>query len=33
VIIGQVCPIGTGRISIMFDLDKNLEILEKKAKK
>ncbi len=32
VIIGQVCPIGTGRISIMFDLDKNLEILSKKAK-
>ena len=33
VIIGQVCPIGTGRISIMFDLDKNLEILNKKGKK
>jgi DNA-directed RNA polymerase subunit A" len=32
VIIGQVCPIGTGRISIMFDLDKNLEILSKKGK-
>jgi len=33
VIIGQVCPIGTGRISIMFDLDKNLEILKKKGNK
>ncbi len=31
VIVGQVCPIGTGRVSVQFDLDKNLEIL--KAKK
>ena len=30
VIIGQVCPIGTGRTQIMFDLDANLEILKKK---
>ncbi len=28
VIIGQVTPIGTGRVSIMFDLDANLEILK-----
>ena len=28
VIIGQVTPIGTGRVSIAFDLDKNLKILE-----
>jgi len=28
VIIGQISPIGTGRVSIMFDLDKNLEIIE-----
>jgi len=30
VIIGQVTPIGTGRVAIMFDLDKNLEILKKR---
>ena len=30
VIVGQVCPIGTGRVSVQFDLDKNLEILKKK---
>lgn len=30
VIIGQVTPIGTGRVSIMFDLDANLEILKKR---
>ncbi len=30
VIIGQVSPIGTGRVSIMFDLDANLEILKSK---
>ena len=29
VIIGQVCPIGTGRTKIQFDLDANLEILKK----
>ncbi len=28
VIVGQVCPIGSGRVNIMFDLDRNLEILE-----
>jgi len=27
VIVGQVCPIGSGRINVMFDLDRNLEIL------
>lgn len=32
VIIGQVCPIGTGRCNIMFDLDENLRILEEKNK-
>ncbi len=30
VIIGQVCPIGTGRPQIMFDLDANLKILKQK---
>jgi DNA-directed RNA polymerase subunit A" len=30
VIIGQVTPIGTGRVSIMFDLDANLAILKNK---
>ncbi|MFX0070947.1 MAG: DNA-directed RNA polymerase subunit A'' [Candidatus Hermodarchaeota archaeon] len=33
VIIGQVCPIGTGRTNVMFDLDANLEILKKKGNK
>lgn len=33
VIIGQVIPIGTGRTNIMFDLDRNLEILKKRVKK
>ena len=28
VIVGQVCPIGSGRIKVMFDLDRNLKILE-----
>jgi len=32
VIIGQVTPIGTGRVSVMFDLDANLEILRKSKK-
>jgi len=30
VIVGQVCPIGSGRVSVMFDLDQNLKILSKK---
>ena len=30
VIVGQVGPIGTGRVHIMFDLDRNLEIIENK---
>ena len=30
VIVGQVCPIGSGRVSVMFDLDENLKILSKK---
>ena len=33
VIIGQVIPIGTGRTNIMFDLDRNLEILKERGKK
>ncbi|MFX1405834.1 MAG: DNA-directed RNA polymerase subunit A'' [Promethearchaeota archaeon] len=33
VIIGQVTPIGTGRVNIMFDLDENLKILNKSKKK
>ncbi len=33
VIVGQISPIGTGRVSIMFDLDENLKILEQKKKK
>ena len=32
VIVGQVCPIGSGRVSVMFDLDRNLEILQSKSK-
>jgi len=32
VIVGQVCPIGSGRVNIMFDLDRNLEILEQNKK-
>ncbi len=32
VIIGQVCPIGTGRTKVMFDLDENLRILNNKSK-
>ena len=31
VIIGQVIPIGSGRVSISFDLDENLRILEAKG--
>jgi len=30
VIVGQVGPIGTGRVHIMFDLDKNLKIIEER---
>ena len=30
VIVGQVCPIGSGRVSVLFDLDQNLAILSKK---
>jgi len=30
VIVGQISPIGTGRVAVMFDLDANLEILKKK---
>ncbi|MHA1687957.1 MAG: DNA-directed RNA polymerase subunit A'' [Promethearchaeota archaeon] len=32
VIVGQVTPIGTGRVKITFDLDKNLEIIKSKSK-
>lgn len=32
VIIGQVCPIGTGRCNILMDLDENLRVLEEKNK-
>ena len=32
VIVGQISPIGTGRVSVMFDLDANLKILNEKKK-
>ena len=32
VIVGQISPIGTGRVNIMFDLDANLAMLNKKKK-
>ncbi|MHA2181493.1 MAG: DNA-directed RNA polymerase subunit A'', partial [Promethearchaeota archaeon] len=32
VIVGQISPIGTGRVNVMFDLDANLEILKEKKK-
>jgi len=32
VIVGQISPIGSGRVSVMFDLDANLEILRQKKK-
>ncbi|MHA2034841.1 MAG: DNA-directed RNA polymerase subunit A'' [Promethearchaeota archaeon] len=32
VIVGQISPIGSGRVSVMFDLDANLEILKQKKK-
>ncbi len=33
VIVGQISPIGTGRVNVMFDLDANLELLKKKKKR
>lgn len=33
VIVGQISPIGSGRVNVMFDLDANLEILKKKKKR
>ena len=33
VIVGQISPIGSGRVSVMFDLDANLEILKQMKKK
>jgi DNA-directed RNA polymerase subunit A" len=33
VIIGQVIPIGTGRTSVMFDIDENLRIIQENKKK
>ena len=33
VIVGQISPIGTGRVNVMFDLDANLEILNQMKKK
>jgi len=30
VIVGQVCPIGTGRVEIQFDIDKNLDLIKNK---
>ncbi|MGQ4872513.1 MAG: DNA-directed RNA polymerase subunit A'' [Promethearchaeia archaeon] len=33
VIIGQVCPIGTGRTKVMMDLDQNLKLVRKKIEK
>ncbi|MBA7519160.1 DNA-directed RNA polymerase subunit beta' [subsurface metagenome] len=32
VIVGQISPIGTGRVNVMFDLDANLEILKQMKK-
>lgn len=32
VIVGQISPIGTGRVNVMFDLDANLKILKQKDK-
>ena len=32
VIVGQISPIGSGRVKVMFDLDANLEILKQKKK-
>ncbi|MFX1377540.1 MAG: DNA-directed RNA polymerase subunit A'' [Promethearchaeota archaeon] len=33
VIVGQISPIGSGRVNVMFDLDANLELLKKKKKR
>ncbi len=33
VIVGQISPIGSGRVNVMFDLDANLDILKKKKKR
>ncbi|MFW9969518.1 MAG: DNA-directed RNA polymerase subunit A'' [Candidatus Odinarchaeota archaeon] len=33
VIVGQISPIGSGRVNVMFDLDANLEILKEKKKR
>lgn len=33
VIVGQISPIGSGRVSVMFDLDANLDLLKKKKKR
>jgi DNA-directed RNA polymerase subunit A" len=33
VIVGQISPIGSGRVNVMFDLDANLKLLEKKKSK
>ncbi|MFX1364193.1 MAG: DNA-directed RNA polymerase subunit A'' [Promethearchaeota archaeon] len=33
VIVGQISPIGSGRVNVMFDLDANLDLLKKKKKK
>jgi DNA-directed RNA polymerase subunit A" len=33
VIVGQISPIGSGRVNVMFDLDANLEILKNKKKR
>jgi len=32
VIVGQISPIGSGRVNVMFDLDANLDLLRKKKK-
>jgi DNA-directed RNA polymerase subunit A" len=32
VIVGQISPIGSGRVNVMFDLDANLDLLKKKKK-
>jgi DNA-directed RNA polymerase subunit A" len=33
VIVGQISPIGSGRVNVMFDLDANLDLLKKKKKR
>ncbi|MFX1391021.1 MAG: DNA-directed RNA polymerase subunit A'' [Promethearchaeota archaeon] len=33
VIVGQISPIGSGRVNVMFDLDANLDLLKKKKNK